>query len=386
MSAALYIILLSWQPLSQAQDLFLSSRVGSDTQALAPTVTLRGGVEMPLIGLGSTGACHADPDGSEQDCSSFQAIKLAMQNGYRAFHDALSYGNQAGLGAAIKNSSLPRKDLFVMSMVPKYLMGYNETRASVQASLEQLQVDYIDLVMVHHRAGAAAEWPRKVHSMKAFPDNWAAPGSPVNNASDGTALWQPPACAGRDATWLTCQDETWKALTQLKAEGKIRAIGVSNWMLPNLQRMADLGQELPAVNQIEQHIGWWDDDMLGWCSKHGVIIQAATPLARSHPAIMKPGVEPTITALAKKYNKSQSQVALRFLLEKGIAAIPSTKTSAYQQENIDVFDFKLAQEEVIALGGIALQCRDCDNCYKCWGDPAALMCRNSSTGSMFHCP
>merc|ERR1712151_984997 len=142
---------------------------------------LRGGVEMPIMGLGSSG---------------YNATVQAMHLGYRAFHDALSYGNQLELGAAIKASPLPRKELFIMSMVPKYLMGYNETKAAVAASLEQLGVEYIDLVMIHHRAAAAAEWPRQVKSMTAFPDNWAAPGSPINNGSN--ALWQPPACSHQD--------------------------------------------------------------------------------------------------------------------------------------------------------------------------------------------
>merc|ERR1712110_1392304 len=141
--------------------------------------------------------------------------------------------------------------------------------------------------MIHHRAAAAAEWPRQVNSMSAFPDNWAAPGSPKNNVSTGKALWQPPACANHDGTWLTCQDQTWQALTELKTEGKIRAIGVSNWLVRNLQRMVDLGQELPAVNQIEQHVGWWEDEMVQWCNEHGVVIQAASPLARSHPSLVK---------------------------------------------------------------------------------------------------
>merc|ERR1719506_3374161 len=111
-----------------------------------------------------------------------------MQSGYRGFHDALSYGNQAGVGAAARDSGIPRKQLFIMSMVPMYLMGYNATKASVAASMAQLQVDYLDLVMVHHRAATASEWPRVVKSMKAFPDNWARLGSPVNNLS--LASWQ----------------------------------------------------------------------------------------------------------------------------------------------------------------------------------------------------
>merc|ERR1712046_341221 len=135
---------------------------------------------------------------------------------------------------------------------------------------------------------------------------------------------------------LTCQDETWKALVELKAAGKIRAIGVSNWMVSNLQRMVDLGQELPAVNQIEQHVGWWDSDMLEWCAKHGVVVQAASPLSRAHPALIR-GTNAVVQGIAQKHNRTASQVALRFLIEKGVAAIPSSSNPKYQRENINVF-------------------------------------------------
>ena len=104
-----------------------------------------------------------------------QAIKL----GYRSFHDALSYCNQAGLGAALRDSGLPRADLFVMSMVPKYLMGYNETKASVAASLDQLGVKYLDLVMVHHRAADVAEWPRMASLVWNMRLGYACPGVPL---------------------------------------------------------------------------------------------------------------------------------------------------------------------------------------------------------------
>lgn len=371
-----------------AQDLFLGSgaKASCAFTALGPNVTLRGGVVMPTVSLGSGGKCHPDPDGTEQQCSSYNNTMMALANGYRGFHTALSYGNQAGLGAAVKDSGLPRESLFLMSMVPFHLLGYRETKAAVQASLEQMQLEYLDLVMVHHRAVSASVWPRSVASMRAFPDDWASPGSPVNNRTSGKASWSAPECVSRDATWLTCQDETWKALTELKSEGKVRAIGVSNWMVSNLQRMKDLGQELPSVNQVEQHIGWWDDEMLQWCQSNGVVVQAATPTGRAMMSLVKPGADPLITSIATKYGKTPAQISMRFLVDKGVASIPNSESSEHQRDNLDVFGFCLESAEVKALGSLALQCRDCDNCFKCWGDPADLMCTNSSTGVMFHCP
>merc|ERR1712046_87609 len=136
--------------------------------------------------------------------------------------------------------------------------------------------------------------------------------------------------------------------------------------------MKDLGQELPAVNQIEQHIGWWDQEMIDWCAKNGVVVQAATPLARANAALLGPGdkADKIVRDIASKYNKTNAQVALRFLVEKGVAAIPHSTNAKYQTENRAVFDFQLTEQEVKALGTVVFSCRTCDNCFKCWGDPA----------------
>jgi diketogulonate reductase-like aldo/keto reductase len=121
--------------------------------------------------------------------------------------------------------------------VPREMMGYNDTKRAVAASMAQLQVGYIDLVMFHHRAADISAEPLSMKPMKAFPEH-----------PDGK--WGPPACSLTDPSWQLCQDEGWRALVELKSAGKIKAIGVSNWMLSNLKRMKSLGQELPAVNQV----------------------------------------------------------------------------------------------------------------------------------------
>merc|ERR1712224_812086 len=166
---------------------------------------------MPTVGLGSSGGCHPDPIGQEScgkacGCEIYDTATSAIKLGYRAFHDALSYGNQAGLGSAIRDAEtklgIPRREFFVMSMVPKFLMGYNETKRSVAASLEQLQVDYIDLMMVHHRAADNADWPRLGAAMKAFAAGSVSPGNPSINGTK--AIWLPPPCALIDPTWIRC--------------------------------------------------------------------------------------------------------------------------------------------------------------------------------------
>ena len=139
---------------------------------------------------------------------------------------------------------------------------------------------------------------------------------------------------------------------------------------------------------MEAHIGWHDDELLDWCAANGVVIQAATPLSRALPALVKPGAHPVVTGLATKYNKTCAQISLRYLVETGIAIIPSTSSKVYQAENLDLFDFKLTAVEVAALGAIAVPCRGAPNLglMKCWADPNEMMCANSTTGKMFHCP
>lgn len=151
--------------------------------------------------------------------------------------------------------------------------------------------------------------------------------------------------------------------------------------------MKTMGQELPSVNQIEQHVGWHDDEMIEWCAANKVVVQAATPLARSLPALVQVGGDPTVSAIAKKYSKSPAQVALRFLIEKGVAMIPSAASAAYQTENLDIFDFELTSDEVASLGRVAAPCRGnpADGLAKCWADPGDMMC-GSADGRMFHCP
>ena len=150
--------------------------------------------------------------------------------------------------------------------------------------------------------------------MKAFPH------TPVVN---GRASWGAPPCAAQDPSWVLCQTQTWDALIALKKQGLLRSIGVSNWEIPTIQRMVDRGVELPAVNQIESHIGWHNDELISFCHRHGIVVQAATPLARggkpgfNSNGTVIPGADPTITAIAKKYNKSPAQVSLRFLVEIG---------------------------------------------------------------------
>tara|TARA_B110000208_G_scaffold31736_1_gene41777 strand:- start:7 stop:393 length:387 start_codon:yes stop_codon:yes gene_type:complete len=128
--------------------------------------------------------------------------------------------------------------------------------------------------------------------------------------------------------------------------------------------------------------------MLEWCAKNDIVLQAATPLARSLPSLVEAGVEPVISGIATKYNKSVAQVALRFLIEKGVAPLASAHSVKYQTENLNIFDFKLTAEEVVSLSLLTNMCRGkaCDGLAKCWADPGTMMCSDLKTGRSFHCP
>ena len=356
--------------------------MAQSTVPLGRTVRLRGGVEMPTIGLGSSGACGPDSFGTVDGspCQEYNATRLWFANGGRAVHTALSYCNQYGVGAAFRDSGLRRESVFLMSMVPKFLMGYNETRSRVEASLQQMGLARLDLVMLHHRAADISDWPREVCPMAAFPHQPTAHSS----ANKTVALWGAPPCAVTDPTWRLCQDDSWRALLDLRREGKISAAGVSNWPLASLRRMGDLGLELPAVNQIEAHVGYHEDDLIEYCHANGIVVQAASPLARFAPAIVG---DPAVTAAATAHSKSAAQVLLRYLLERGVAPIPAAHSSAYQRENLAALDFRLSADEVAALGAVVAGCRGkaADGLAKCWADPSTMICRHRN-GSTFHCP
>eukprot|EP00756_Hemistasia_phaeocysticola_P046104 Hpha_TRINITY_DN19871_c0_g1::TRINITY_DN19871_c0_g1_i1::g.132159::m.132159 len=349
---------------------------------LGPSVRLRSGALMPTVALGSSGGCGPDSFDTPGNvpCQEYNATLSWFQQNGRSVHTALSYCNQYGVGRAFHDSGLRRKDVFLMSMVPKFLMGYNETIASVRASLQQMGLERLDLVMIHHRAADINDWPREVCPMAAFPDQ------PTTTSPTGVkkAVWDPPACAKTDPTWLRCQDETWQALLDLKKEGIVTSAGVSNWPLSSLRRMEALGQELPEVNQVEVHVGWHEDDLIDYCASRSIVVQAASPLARFAPAIVG---HPSVVAASKAHNRTAAQVMLRWLIERGVAPLPSAHSVAYQRENLAIFDFSLQRDEVLALNNVVAGCRGAaaDGLAKCWADPATLMCRFNN-GSTFHCP
>ena len=252
-------------------------------------LTLNNGVQMPLVGFGTFLL------GGEV-CKS--AVARAIESGYRMIDTAEAYGNEKEVGNGIKQSGIDRKELFLATKVN--FKSYENAEQTVMQSLANLQTDYIDLLLLH--------WP--------FANYYAA----------------------------------WRALEKLYAEGKVRAIGVSNFEPDRLLDLIAYNQVIPAVNQIETNLYCQRSTERGWMDKKNVAHMAYAPLGQGNRNEMFQ--EPAVLSLAEKYGKTPAQVLLRFLTQKGIAVIPRSTKPEHIKENFALFDFTLTADELAQLSAL----------------------------------
>lgn len=254
-------------------------------------IILNNGVKMPLLGLGvyqTTG-----------DAEMRAAVDAALEAGYRCFDTAQMYKNEHVLGKALDAAGAPRDTLFLTSKVDLDNMGYENTLASFQQSLEKLRTDYLDLFLIH--------WP----------------GQQQNRLLD-----------------------TWRAMETLCAQKKVRAIGVCNCQPRHLQWILDACETAPAVNQVERHPLLNERTLIDWCVPRRIALQAWAPLLRGnldHPEIMR---------LAHKHGKTPAQVVLRWDIQSGVAVIPKSVRRERIFENAAIFDFDLEPEDMAVLDGM----------------------------------
>ncbi|MEV0096799.1 aldo/keto reductase [Streptomyces sp. NPDC050738] len=253
-----------------------------------PTVTLNNGVTMPQLGFG----VFQVPD--EETTA---AVSSALEAGYRSIDTAAIYGNERGVGQALAQSGIARDELFITTKLWNADQGYDATLAAFDASLEKLGLDYVDLYLIH---------------------------------------WPTPA---RDL-YL----DTWRALEKLLADGRTRAIGVSNFQPAHLERLIESSSVVPAVNQIELHPGLQQQELRAFHAKHGIVTEAWSPLAQG--AVLG---DEAVTSLAAKHGRSPAQVVLRWHLQTGNVVIPKSVTEARIRENLDVFGFELSAADLDAL-------------------------------------
>ncbi|GGH85582.1 diketogulonate reductase-like aldo/keto reductase [Pullulanibacillus pueri] len=257
---------------------------------LSTTTVLNNGVSMPIFGLG----VYKAEDGEEVK----QAVEAALEAGYRLIDTASFYKNEAGVGEAIKASGIPREELFITTKVWNDQQGYESTLAAFEESRTKLGLESIDLYLIH--------WPIK----------------------------------GK-------YKETWRALEKLYKEGKVRAIGVSNFKAHHIEDLLSESEIVPAVNQIELHPRLTQEEDRAYCIEKGIKVEAWSPLMRGRLFD-----EPLLMDIAEKHGKTTAQVILRWNVQHQIITIPKSVKKQRIIENSNIFDFELTAEEMKAIDGL----------------------------------
>lgn len=268
-----------------------------------PIVTLNNGITMPLLGLGVY-----DVFGLAAE----RAVMTALEVGYRLVDTAMIYNNEREVGNGIRNSSVPRNEIFVTTKVWQSDMGYDKTLRAFETSLKKLNIGHIDLYLVH--------WPIRAK-----------------------------------------RKETWRALEKLYSEKQVRAIGVANYLMPFLNELETYMQIVPVVNQIEFSPWLFLKDELNWCQSKNVLLQAYTPLVRGQKFS-----DPTLDAMAKKYGKTPAQIILRWNIQLGISTIPKSSNPTRIKENFSIFDFTLLDEDMTALSKLHENYRAVEDPMELW--------------------
>ena len=261
------------------------------TIPFSPTLRLADGREIPQFGLGVY---------KVEDALAAELVEGAIDAGYRHVDTAKLYFNEKGVGAGVRASGIPREQIFVTTKVWNDDQGYDETLRAFDASLDLLGMDYVDLYLIH--------WPA------------AARGKYV---------------------------DTWRALESLKADGRARSIGVSNFTEAHLGHLLESATEKPVINQVELHPFLQQRELRAYDDAHGILTEAWSPLARGLAV-----ANPVLASIGEKYGKSAAQVALRWHIEQGLVVIPKSNSVARIRENSLVFDFVLDADDLAAIAAL----------------------------------
>jgi 2,5-diketo-D-gluconate reductase A len=254
-----------------------------------PVIELNNGVRMPQLGYG----VFQVPDNETAT-----AVKAALEAGYRSIDTATVYGNEKGVGQAIAESGIARDELFVTTKLWNSAQGYDSTLKAFDSSMEKLGLEQLDLYLIH--------WPTPER------DKYL---------------------------------DTWKAFEKLHADGRVRAIGVSNFQPAHLERLLDAADVAPAVNQVELHPYLQQQELREFDAKHGIATEAWSPLAKGGSLLG----DPIIAELAVKHGRTPAQIVLRWHLQLGNVVIPKSVTPSRIEENFDLFGFTITEEELESL-------------------------------------
>jgi 2,5-diketo-D-gluconate reductase A len=257
-----------------------------------PTVTLHNGVEIPRLGLGTSGG---------RDEETRRLVRDALDIGYRLIDTAAKYENEVGVGQGIVDSGIPREEVFVCTKLRGADQGYESTRKALDASLRRLGLDYVDLYLIH--------WP---------------------------------------LPRLGRYVESWHGMEELLAEGKTRTIGVSNFLAEHLDRLATSSATVPALNQIELHPRFPQVEQRADNARRGIVTESWSPLAKAGDLLR----EPELVAIANRHGKTPVQVVLRWHVQLGLVAIPKSSHVDRLRQNLDVFDYELTDDDLAKMASL----------------------------------
>lgn len=265
---------------------------------LTDSFELNNGVKIPCVGFGT----WQTPDGE----TAVNSVKVALEVGYRHIDTAAVYGNEVSVGKAIAESGLRREDIFVTSKLWNADRGYESAFEAFDKTLKRLGLDYLDLYLIH--------WPANALQ---FPNDW-----------DKINL------------------DSWRAMTELYKAGKIRAIGVSNFMPHHLESLMKT-EVVPAINQIEFHPGFMQEKTVEYCREHGILVEALSSLGTGRMLNNE-----TLLAIAAKYGVSVARLCIRWCLQNGTLPLPKSVTPSRIEENTHVFDFEISDEDMAVINSM----------------------------------
>lgn len=261
--------------------------------AIYDCYTLNNGMKIPCLGFGTY---------KSAENNDVTVLKTAIEAGYRYFDTASFYFTEEALGQAIRESGIPREEFFIVSKMWKTEMGYENAKKAIDQTLARLQMDYIDIYLIH--------WPR----------------------------------SSEDADWKTECVETWRAMEESLEAGKTRALGLSNFLPHHIENILQNCRIRPVVNQLELHPGYMQSEAVRYCKEKGIMMQAWSPLGRQRVMENK-----LLTEIAEKYCVSKAQVCLRFLHQLDIIPIPKSSSMERMKQNQDIFGFEIEQEDMYRL-------------------------------------
>ena len=268
---------------------------------LKETLKLSNGVEIPLIGLGVWQMSNEEAE---------KTVAYALKNGYKHIDTARTYGNEEGVGRGIKASGVKREEFFLTTKISAYSKTYDEAKQDIEDSLKALETDYLDLVIIH----APRPWGK----------------------------------SKEEGRWFEENKEVWRALEEAYEAGTLKAIGVSNFEMDDLQNLLDTSKVKPVINQIKYHIGSRDEELVQFCQENDMVVEAYSPIGTgkllNNEAIKK---------IADKYGKSTAQISIRYVYQKGLVVLPKSVHEAYISENAEI-DFEISVSDMDYLNRLVL--------------------------------